>query len=236
MSTAQILRRLYSSDTSSPYFLRSLHALIRRDEEEQYLASLRGSELALLVDFLDKVRAIPSVFHQFTKQTPQALSAIPITEDVAQKCIKKLQVMCGDHAILPSSYIVSSKITIVGVVHGAIVDVWEGTYRDEKVSVKCLKICTEDYRTLKKVRIRYGTSHRIYSRTPMGAAVILQRGRHLEKVKTPERHPFYRCYDRSFTNHLEVDAERNSNEVRREKSRHESDRPSEPSLVIAPDR
>ena len=145
--------------------------------------------------------------------------------------------MCGDHTIIPSScMIVSGEITIAGVVHGAIVDVWEGTYHGKKVSVKCLKICTEDYRTLKKVRIRYGSPHRIYSRTPMGAVVVLQRGRNLEKVKTPERRPFHRCYDRSFTNRLGVDAERSFNEVRGEKSRRQSDRPSESFLVTAPDR
>ena len=41
----------------------------------------------------------------------------------------------------------------------------------------------------------------------MGVAVILQRGGHLEKVKTPEHRSFHRCYDRSFANHLGVDVE-----------------------------
>ena len=58
MSTAWILDRLYSLDTSSPEFLRHLFSLIHRDEEEQYLTSLQGSRLARLVDFLDKVHAV----------------------------------------------------------------------------------------------------------------------------------------------------------------------------------
>ena len=55
MSTLWTLRCLYSLDISSPDFLRRLHSLFRYDEEEHYLTSLQGSELARLVDFLDQV-------------------------------------------------------------------------------------------------------------------------------------------------------------------------------------
>jgi serine/threonine protein kinase len=70
MSTPWTLQYLYSLDTSSPDFLRHLRSLIDHDEKEQYLTSLQGSELARLVDFLDKVYAVPSAFYRFTKQTP----------------------------------------------------------------------------------------------------------------------------------------------------------------------
>ena len=56
MSTSHILQHLYSLDTSSPGISRHMYGLIRRDEEEQYLSSLQGSELVRLVDFLDEVR------------------------------------------------------------------------------------------------------------------------------------------------------------------------------------
>ena len=70
----------------------------------------------------------------------------------------------------------------------------------------------------------------------MSAAVILRRGRRLEKVETSEHHPFHRCYDRPLTNHLGVDTGRNSDGVRREESRRASDPPSEPFHVIVLDR
>jgi len=54
----RILQRLYSLDTSSPDFLPHLHSLIQSDEKEQYLTSLRGSELDRLVDFLNKVHGL----------------------------------------------------------------------------------------------------------------------------------------------------------------------------------
>jgi len=65
MSVPWNLHRLYSLDPSSPDFLRRLHSLIRHDEEEQYLSNLQGWQLTRLVDFLDRVRIVPLVFHQF---------------------------------------------------------------------------------------------------------------------------------------------------------------------------
>jgi len=56
MSASQILQNLYSLDTSSPDISRLIYGLIRHDEEERYLSSLQGLELARLIDFLDQVR------------------------------------------------------------------------------------------------------------------------------------------------------------------------------------
>jgi len=90
---------------------------------------------------------------------------------------------------------------------GATADVWEGTYRDEKVSIKRLKIRTENYQTIRQVRSWYSEPSSCLLKN---TAVVLQRGRHLEKIKTPEHRPFHLCYDRSFANHLGVDAKWNS--------------------------
>ena len=57
MSVPRILRRLYTLDPSSLDFSRHIYAITRHDEEEKYLSGLRGSELAQLLDLLDKVRA-----------------------------------------------------------------------------------------------------------------------------------------------------------------------------------
>ena len=95
------------------------------------------------------------------KQTPQALSAISANHDISQKCLRKLQAICGHHTTLPSSYVVSDGLTRVGdgpITVGAIIDAWEGTYCSKKVSIKCLKIPPNDDQTLKKVRIWYPTS------------------------------------------------------------------------------
>ena len=63
-----MLQHLYSLDPSSPGILRLIYGLIRHDEREQYLSSLRGPELARLVDFLDEVRALLSAVHSVMRQ------------------------------------------------------------------------------------------------------------------------------------------------------------------------
>ena len=161
MSTPWILYHLYSLNASSPDFLRNLYSLFRYDEQEHYLSGLQGSNLARLVDFLHGVRTLPFAFHQFTNQTPQTLSVVSANHDISRRCLYKLQDICGHHEILPSSCIVSGQITRVGgspIAVGPIADVWEGTYRTEKVSIRCLKIPPNDDQTLKKVRVRCPTS------------------------------------------------------------------------------
>ena len=62
MSVPRILRRLYTLDPSSPDFSRHLYSVARHDDEEKYLSKLQGSELAQLLDLLDKVRAFHFTF------------------------------------------------------------------------------------------------------------------------------------------------------------------------------
>ena len=64
-NTSRILQCLYSLDTSSSDFLCYLSGLIQYDKEEQYLTNLKEAELTQLLDFLDKVRAVPSTFRRF---------------------------------------------------------------------------------------------------------------------------------------------------------------------------
>jgi len=162
MSTPRILHRLYTLDPSSPGFLRNLHSLIRHDREERYLASLQGSELARLVDFLDQVRTLPSAFCTVTKRAPQTLSDIPADDDVSRQCLHKLQAICGRRTTLPSSCVISTDdLTRVGdhpIALGEITDVWEGTYRGKRVFIKALKAPLGDDQTIRKVCAWCGTS------------------------------------------------------------------------------
>ena len=65
-NASRILQHLYSLDNPSPDFLRHLlHCLIKHDEEEEYLTNLKEPELTRMLDFLDKVRAVPSTFRRF---------------------------------------------------------------------------------------------------------------------------------------------------------------------------
>jgi len=158
MSASQLLKHLYSINTSSPDFSRLLYGLIRQDKEEKYLSSLNGLELARLVDFLDNVCATPLAFRSVTKRTLQALNDIPTTDDVSPKCLHKLQAICSHRMTLPSSYTVSGEITRIGdrpVALGGFADVWKGTHSGKQVCVKLLRVSLNNDRILTKVRIRH---------------------------------------------------------------------------------
>jgi len=161
MSTHWILHRLYSLDPSSLDFLRNLRSLIRHDEQDQSLTSLQGSQLARLVDFLDQVRALHLAFCPLTKRIVQTLSTISADDDLSRKCLHRLQAICAHRATLPPSYIISRGIARVGrgpIALGGIADVWEGTYRGKRVSIKSLKIPPTDNKTIEKVCTRRDTS------------------------------------------------------------------------------
>ena len=223
MSAPQLLQHLYSLGASSPDISRLIYGLIRHDEDEQYLSTLQGSELTKLVDFLDEVRALRSVFHLVMKQIPQALGAISTADDVYRQCLRKLQAICGDNMTLPSSYTISGDLTRVGdepVAFGGFADVWVGTHCSTKVCIKALRVTLNDDPTLAKVCI--GTPFfRVHSRAP--TVVILQRGRYVEEAKTPKRRLLHRCYNEVFANRIRVDAEWNPDQVRREQSGREPD-------------
>jgi len=155
MSASQILQRLYSLDTSSPDISRLIYGLIRHDEEEQYLSSLQGSELARLIDFLDQVRTPLPASHLVTKQILQALDTIGTTDDVFRRCLRRLQVICSGSMTLPSSYTISGDLARIGdeaAAFGGFADVWEGAHRGTKVCIKALRVTSSDDLILTKVR------------------------------------------------------------------------------------
>ena len=161
MGTSQILQHLYSLGTSSPHLSRYLDHLIKSDGEDHYLLNLEGSDLIRLVDFLDKVRVPPSASVQLTEQASQALTIVPVTDDVSRLCLHKLQAICSHRGILPSSHIIVGGLTKLGdyaVASGACGEVWEGVYNNTKVCIKCPKINTRDRQDIEKVNDLYGAA------------------------------------------------------------------------------
>ena len=161
MATSKILQHLYSLNTSSPDFSRYLHHLIQSDGQDHYLLDLQGSEdLIRLVDFLDKVRVPPSTFLQLTKRALQALTIIPTTDDVSRLCLHKLQAICSNRGILPSSHVIAGGLTKLGdypVASGGFAEVWEGEHDSTKVCIKCPRITIQDRQDIEKVSDLHGT-------------------------------------------------------------------------------
>ena len=159
MTTPQILELLYSFNTFSPEFSSCLDRLIQSDKEDRYLSTLQGPELTRLVDFLDRVRVLPPTsFPPAYEKTLQALGIIPVTEDVSRRCLHKLQAICSDSGILPSSHIVSGGLVRVGdypVASTNLSDVWEGTLKGAKVCIKHPRITIKDRQHIEKVSDRH---------------------------------------------------------------------------------
>lgn len=165
MTTPQILQYLYSLNTVPPEFPRYLDRLIQSDQQENYLSTRQGLELTRLVDFLDRVRPLPSVSFQLTKRTLQALGLIPITDDASRRCLHKLQAICSSRAILPSSYIITGGLSKIGdypVASGGFADVWVGTYGGIGVCIKCPRITLTDRDNVVRVSHYVGTLLDVY--------------------------------------------------------------------------
>ena len=157
-NTSRILQHLYSLDASSLDFLRYLHCLLRYDEEERYLITLKEPELTRLLDFLDKVRVVPSPFCQFRDRPLQTLDTIPTNDVVVPECLEKLQAICAYRETLPSSHILSGGLARVGnrpIAANTEVDLWEGTYRGKKVYIYSSEIPAGGRRNIMKARIRF---------------------------------------------------------------------------------
>ena len=194
-NTSRILQRLYSLDASSPEFLRLLHCLIQYDEEERYSTNLEGPEVMRLVDFLDKVRAIPSTLHRSRDRPLQALDMLPINNDVARECLKKLHAICADRGAFPSSHILSSELvrteTYVINTSGGY---QRGTYRGKKVDI----ISLDRRGPRKKVRTQYCVSSQRCSQISSGAAGVRRFDLCAQNAKSPEHSPSHWRDDGSF--------------------------------------
>ena len=161
MSASWILHRLYSQDPSSLGFLRHLSSLIRHDEEEHFLTSLQGSELARLVDFLDGVRTLLFAFYPATKGVLQSLGAISTNHKISRQCLRKLQAICDQNSTLPSSYILSDEIATADdgpIAHGDNIELLEGSCGGRKVSIIRPRAFSDDDETHRKVCVRYNAS------------------------------------------------------------------------------
>ena len=209
MTTPQILELLYSFNTFSPEFSSCLDRLIQSDKEDRYLSSLRGPELTRLVDFLDRVRILPSASFQLTKKTLQALGIIPVTEDVSRRCLHKLQAICSDSGILPSSHIISGDLARVGdyaVDSTNLSDVWKGTLKGVEVCIKLPRITIKDRQHIEKVSDRYWHTISYLLKYACWWIGILQGGDHVEKVETSKYCSVHWRYAGSLAICVRVDA------------------------------
>lgn len=88
-------------------------------------------------------------------------SHYPITLRAKRRCFRGLVKLCGEHGILPSSYLLpESKIQKLEDegprFTGGFSDIWPGVYEDETfVAIKVIRCCETDVQKTKKVGYHY---------------------------------------------------------------------------------
>ena len=84
----------------------------------------------------------------------QTISVVEPGSGVYSKFLRALRKICGAKELLPSSHILSNGLEQNGrspSAFGGSADVWEGTYGDQKVAIKSLRINEEvDLSSFKK--------------------------------------------------------------------------------------
>jgi len=134
-----LLRRL---DTTSPTFHDQVSNILYGEEYIRWVPDLQGEDLMELVDYLDKVGRRFSLLRSLLN-LHQALNSLDPTIPTFQKCLRELRNICGSKMILPTSYMVSSKLLDISsrpVTSGSSADVYEGTLKNSKVCVKRIRI------------------------------------------------------------------------------------------------
>jgi hypothetical protein len=72
---------------------------------------------------------------------------VELGSDVYSKFLRALRKICGTKELLPSSHVLSDGLKWSGsdpAAFGGSADVWEGTYSDQKVAIKKLRISDTD--------------------------------------------------------------------------------------------
>ena len=171
-------------DRSSPDFSNRLNKVLHGQEYERCVRNFRKDDLAWLVDYLDKVCR-----HYARSCTPlkltQALDSLDPSAPASRKCMRELRTICGDNAMLPTSYTISPHLLTIDptpFASGGFGEVHHGTLEGSPVCVKRLRLIGRDALVV-ATRVRYW-HHRIPSPSSRtNPTDVLPRGCDVEKLK-----------------------------------------------------
>ena len=108
--------------------------------------NLGGDDLLWLVDYLDKVRRWAALPTSSLKPV-QALDGLDPSTSTFRKCLLELRSICGTRVILPTSYTLPPQLLRTDpfpLASGGYGDVFEGTLDSSKVSIKRVRVYTQD--------------------------------------------------------------------------------------------
>ena len=140
------LWQLHRLNVSSPDFQDLLSNILYGDEYVQCVPNLGDDDLLWLVDYLDKVRRWAALPTSSLKPV-QALNSLDPSTSASRKCLRELRSICGTRAILPTSYTLPLQLLHTDsfpFASGGYGDVHEGTLDGSKVSIKRVRVYTQD--------------------------------------------------------------------------------------------
>lgn len=140
------LQQLHRLDGSSSGFHDQLSKVLYGKEYRRCVPTLHGDDSMWLVDYLDKVRRHIALPHSPLKPT-QALGGLDPFSAAFRKCLSELRTICGMRGILPTSYMLSSRlvnITPDPFASGGYGDVYEGTLDGSRICIKRIRVYTGD--------------------------------------------------------------------------------------------
>jgi hypothetical protein len=144
--SAPALQRLHHLDKSLSGFHDQLSSILYGEEYQQCVPNLQGDDLVWIVDYLDNVRRHVAIPHSSLKPM-QVLDDLDPSGPAFRKCLRELRSVCGDRAILPTSYVRSSHLLGIGpdpFASGGYGDVYEGSLDGSRVCIKRVRVYTRD--------------------------------------------------------------------------------------------
>ena len=110
-SNPTALQKFRHPDGSSPNFHNQLSDVLFGEEYGRSVPNLQGNDLVSIVDYLNKVCHRISLRPQLKRV--QALDILDFVSQVFQKCLRELGNICRTRVILPTSYTLSDRKSVV---------------------------------------------------------------------------------------------------------------------------
>jgi len=124
MSSADVLHRLLRLNLAVPESRRVLANFLHFQGYAYFVSTLGASDVLNFVNFLDKT-----------------LDAIPASDELWRECLDALRQICGDQAILPSTYVLARGLVKDGKTSLTTADnLWEAQYKRKTVRIRVLRI------------------------------------------------------------------------------------------------
>ena len=132
---------LYASDITSNDFLLKVQSLLDSPSKVALARAFQGSEVEVLIDFLDAVSEFCAPRLGNPMHQTQVLMQANLNDEHRQRCLRLLYKICKARKVIPTSYTIQSEFVHVGNFRdrGGSAEVSDGEYLGHIVAIKDLR-------------------------------------------------------------------------------------------------